>query len=137
MSIFSKLFKNKKKEEENLTTLRDENAVRIANKIVNEIMKEQDLLVGIDIPTDVSLKAYTPIYTRIINLMLEEDVKYTDIGYILSIVNQPYAFIKDIVMNSMANNFDNAIAKKFNVKSERDITINQIDQALKQLEMEE
>lgn len=136
MSIFNKIFKSKKREEMGKTMIRDEKATRIANKIVNEIMKEQDLLVGIDIPTDVSLKAYTPIYTKIINLMLEEDVKFVDISYILSIVSQPYAFIKDIVINSMANNYDNAIAKKFGLENERDVTINDIDKALKELEIE-
>lgn len=131
MSTFNKLKKNEEKEQESLTKQRDDFAKKVAEDIMS-ILKESNLMIGEE-NHEKLVENYTPIYQKIVNVLLLRRVKIKDIGYIISFLYQPLDFVKDLVLNSLNNNLDLTNAKLFGLNDMKDLTINDLDEKMKTL----
>lgn len=82
----------------------EQRCLPVARKIVEIIATTPNLAMGSNIKDEDRLACYEPMYAKIVDSMLENNVRLRDIGLIFSMVRQPLTFIEDIVRMSLDNN---------------------------------
>lgn len=124
----------KKSKGVNLTKMRDEELVPIARKLLLAIAARTDLSMGSGetITTEGATAYYQDIYKNVvIPVLLEADIKIQDIDYLFQLMSQPIHFVKEVTSASMVMNRDAADSLLYGVKDIRQLSIKQLDEALK------
>ena len=92
------------------------------------------LIVEAHLPTgehqDMDMKQYDAVATSVLQLMLDNDVKYSDKDFLFQLILQPFDLIKETVLLSLKKNLDVAIDRALG-KDFRELTLGDMDKVLK------
>lgn len=126
-STFKEVRKGTEKKLEDLHITREKRCVPIAHAIL-EVIAESKLKLGKLDPKD--YKGYDESALRIITLMLEKNINYSDKNFIFQLVMQAVEQTQDTVIRNLEKSFDFALDKKFG-KPYSDVKMSDIDNILK------
>lgn len=113
--------------EVDLTKERVEKLTPIAYEIL-ALITEAKLPIG-DIKNE-SDESYNMVASKILAIMLREEVKYVDVDFLFQLVFQPPSIAKETVVLSLKHSFDQVINKSLH-KEFRDVTLKDMDTILR------
>lgn len=124
---FKKVQKKAKKREKNLTELRDERTVPVAQDILAVIGAFDGPLGQVDQAK--LAEAYDPLIKQVLAILLNNDVKLTEVQYIMTLVEQRLKHVESYVNASLNQNVSAALAIKWG-KDESELTFSEIEAVL-------
>ena len=122
-----KLFKKKDKEKD-LTRERNEKVIPIAQDVL-KLVADAALPMGDNVHAHDNVK-FDAVSKKILELLLEKDIKYVDTNFLFQLVLQPLEIIKETVVLSLKRSFDLAETKAMG-KEYREITLQDMDNLIK------
>lgn len=125
---FFKKFKKKEKQEEKDLSKEREDAVKPLAKNIIEAVFMANLNMG-KLSAD-DEKEYSDLALKIIERMLTKEMKYRDKDFLFQLVLQPFDKLRDIVTNSLARSFDDALEASLG-KEFSELTLADLDKVLK------
>ena len=128
--MFDKVNKKAKKQENDLTKLRDEKCVPVAKKML-KVIANRELELGQFVTDEKRLECYQPIYQEIVKLFLDAGLKNLEIVYCFTLLKQGIEFTDQLTSNSLQMNFSDASTLLWG-KKEEDILLNDVDRVLKE-----
>lgn len=117
-----------KEVQENLTKMRDEKCVPIAQEILQIIASFDCKMGGED--RDAMVDHYLPLKNKIIKVLLEKEVPIDHVGHINRLMLQPLDFATNLVANSLNESMRQMQIKLFK-KEIKDLTVKELDDMLK------
>lgn len=121
--------KNIEKESAQKTKDRDKRCIGLAREII-QILAEVDVDLKIE-EFGEQMKAYKPVYEKIIEYATDNDIKVSDVDYSFKFVLRAIGAAKDITTASLDMNVDKALEKVVG-KKYNDLSIKDIDGMLKE-----
>ena|SRR3990167_4667354 len=112
-----------------LYTDRLERCLPVARKVIHILANHIDLVeMG---ENDQVEKTINPAASMVLQLFLDENVRWADKGFILNLANQAFATLNDKLALSFDLSWDKAISSTFDGKEALDITFQDVDAKLK------
>lgn len=99
----------------------------VAKKII-ELIAEAELPIG-DVQS-LSNELYSEVSKKILEVMLESNVKYVDRDFLFQLVLQPFDGVRELVGTSLRSSFDEIIDRALH-KEFRELTMKDMDVLLK------
>jgi hypothetical protein len=125
---------------ENLTNVNDsativneDDKIAFLVPIAQEILKiigENNAYIGELSSTDRE-PLYKEINAKILDLLVEKDICFTDRNLIFDLVMEAYETVRSVIDNSLRLSYETACGKAFGVTSMEDIKLSTIDSVLK------
>mgnify|MGYP001559969118 CR=1 FL=1 len=127
MNIFKKIIGAV---DRNLTEERDKRCISIATEII-KFIGEQENLGFVESNSEKVADIYTPITSKIIQMMFDKNLKLDDIDYVFRLIRVPHDHLQTFVSSSMNRNLEKANEKLWGRKRE-DIDFKQLDSLLRE-----
>lgn len=84
---------------------RNDRCVPVAREIMKLLLDKYDTIqMGSEVSDIDRLACYEPLFAEVMKLFLKHNVRIKEVGFIMTLVTQPVAFLKDIVDVSNASN---------------------------------
>lgn len=128
MESFEKLVKGIEKESAKKTKERDARCIGLGREII-QILAEVDVDLTVE-EFGEQMKAYKPVYEKIIEYATDNNIKVSDIDYAFKFVLRAVGAAKEITTASLDMNVDKAIEKVIG-KKYNDLSIKDVDNLLK------
>ena len=122
--------KKQEKENRKLAEERDEETIPVAKEVIRIIAEANLAMSGINPVQSKDNESYRATAEKVLELMLEKNLKVSDSNFIFQLVLQPFDQIKEIVLMSLKRSFEKAEAKLFGNQYE-DIRLKHIDEVIR------
>lgn len=122
---FAKLRKEAEKEDDKLHKARLERCVPVAREI-SALLETLQLPIGDDVQNE---KAYSDASLKVLQILLDRNVRWVDRDFVFQLALQPATFVKDIVTNSLQNSWSHTLTGLFGKKTS-DLTMEDVNKAL-------
>lgn len=120
-------------EPRDLSKERDNRVIPVVRKLLARLAAKKDLPVGLrQEDAEKAAKYYQELYQKeVVPLFLEAGLKLKDITYVFSLMMQPIQLLNDVTTSSFEMNRDLADAKKYGIADIDDLSVKDLDAALK------
>lgn len=131
----NKILKKQEEERKNATKERDLRCVPVVKSIL-KLIAEADLPLGNDVSdgkggySKETTDKYDVVNKKVLEIMLEADINFTDKNYIFQLLAQPIAIIREDTEKALGLSFDLALKQAFE-KDFIDVKMSDIDKMLR------
>jgi len=131
-----KTSKKKKEEERDYTQERDDRVIPVAKKFIKLLAVRDDLMMGFvqAKEPEKTAKYYQKVFQEdVIPLLMEPNLKISDIPFLFSIILQPFQMVATITESSFKNNRALTDAELYKIDDIDELTVNRLDEMMGEL----